>query len=268
MKILLLHGDKYPWASTHRAEALKKEWINDEVDILSFWDRLGKDYDVVQVVHSGGMTRIKDYLLANRELVFTTLASQRTLDGIFDNKKDLIKIYKQTVCCVALNQILKAKLLALDSQINTVYIPNGVDTELFNNSFIVGFVGAKDSHEHKGYELVCRACDELGLTLETISGNVPIDKMPDFYRQIDCLVIPSESEGCNNPTLEALAMNKPVISTKVGIVADLEGVILVDRTVDSIKQALKKLSGRLQMVEKYTWKKVATQYHALYDRIM
>jgi len=267
MKILLLHGDRYPWASTRRAEALKKEWVNDEVDILSFWDKPKKEYDIIQVVHSGGITRIKDYLLANKNKVFTTLASQRTLDGVFDKKEDLIKIYKQTVCCVALNQILRAKLLSY-GQINVVYIPNGVDTELFNNPFIVGFVGAKDSHEHKGYELVRQACSKLGLTLETISGNVPIEKMPDFYRQIDCLVIPSISEGCNNPTLEALAMNKPVISTKVGIAADLEGAILVDRTVDSIKQALKKLSGRLQIVEKYTWKRIAAQYHELYDRIM
>ena len=53
----------------------------------------------------------------------------------------------------------------------------------------------------------------------------PLRAMPKFYKSIDCLVLASRSEGCNNPTLEALAMNKPVISTKVGIAKELEGVM-------------------------------------------
>lgn len=90
--------------------------------------------------------------------------------------------------------------------------------------------------------------------------------MPDFYRQIDCLVVASSSEGCNNPTLSALAMNKPVISTKVGIAEELEGVTLVERNVESIKKALRHVSGRIQILEKYTWDIVAAQYHNLYTK--
>jgi len=266
MRILLLHGDRYPWASTRRAEALKKEWINDKVDILSFWDTPKEEYDIIQVVHSGGITRIKDYLLAHKDKVFTTLASQRTLDGVFDNKKDLIEIYKQTVCCVSLSRRLQFELQNLDDWIKTVYIPNGVDTELFNSSFTVGFVGAKNSNKHKGYGMVKQACDELGLILKIAGGDVPIEKMPDFYNQINCLIIPSESEGCNNPTLEALAMNKPVISTRVGIAEELAGVTLVDSTVEYVKKALRELSGRIQIMEGYTWKSIASRYRELYEK--
>ena len=78
------------------------------------------------------------------------------------------------------------------------------------------------------------------------------------------MVNASISEGCNNPTLEALAVNKPVISTKVGIVGELEGIILTERNVESIKTALRKVSGRIQILEKYTWKVVAKQYRQLY----
>lgn len=265
MKILLLHGDKYPWASTRRAEALKKEWTNDKVDILSFWDTPKEAYDIIQVVHSGGITRIKDYLLSHKDRVFTTLASQRTLEGLFDNKKDLIEIYKKTVCCVALSRRLQVELQNLDELVKVVYIPNGVDIKLFNSSFTVGFVGIKDSNKHKGYGMVQKACDELNLTLKTASGNIPTEKMPDFYRQINCLVIPSESEGCNNPTLEALAMNKLVISTRSGIAEELDGVILVDRTVEDIKRTLREVSGRIQILGSYTWKNIASRYRELYE---
>ena len=33
MKILLIQNDANRWAATLRAEALKKQWVNDEVDI-------------------------------------------------------------------------------------------------------------------------------------------------------------------------------------------------------------------------------------------
>ena len=265
MKILLVHCDKTPWASTHRAEALKREW-KDKVDIVSRWELPdGDKYDVIHILHSGGMTKFKDWILKYKEKTFTTLASQRTLDGVFDKLEDLVEIYKNTVYCVCQNENLAYQLKRLIKKNNVVYIPNGVDEHVFDKRFVVGFVGARDSREHKGYQLIQKACDDLSLEFKTIRG-VELDKMPEFYREIDCLVLASLSEGCNNPTLEALAMNIPVISTKVGIVEELEGVTLVDRDVESIKKALRKLSGRIQILEKYTWKKIATEYRNLYVR--
>ena len=64
--------------------------------------------------------------------------------------------------------------------------------------------------------------------------------------------------------MEALAMNKPVISAIIGIALDLEGVFTVDRNVESIKEALRKLSGRIQIMEKYKWSDIAKQYRELY----
>lgn len=273
MKILLVHTDKVPWATTHRAQALKKHWTNDDVDIAysgSLPD--GDSYDVIHFLYSGGIGKIKDYILRYKNKTFTTLASQRTLDQYYDKLPTLIEIYKNTVCCVAQNPTLAKQLKALINHDNVVYIPNGVDTNLFNRKFVVGFVGAKaDNTDHKGYQLVKKACEELELELKTAhSGNVreaiPLESMPDFYANIDCLVIPSVSEGCNNPTLEALAMNKPVLSTNVGIAEELEGVTLIDRDVESIKKALKHLSGRIQIVEKYTWRIIAKEHHYLYNQ--
>ncbi len=272
MKILLVHADQYPWATTHRAEEFKKQWKNDKVDIAHFRSLPdGGKYDVIHFLFSGAVGRVKDYILKHKNKVFTTLASQRTLDQYYDKLPVLIEIYKNTVCCVAQNPMLAKKLKKLIKQNNVVYIPNGVDEKLFNRKFVVGFVGAEmDNSDHKGFKLIAQACEELGLTLKTAgsvrAGVKPLTAMPRFYRSIDCLVLASRSEGCNNPTLEALAMNKPVISTRVGIATELEGVTLVERDVESIKKALRRLSGRIQILEKYTWKKVAKKYHDLYEK--
>jgi len=264
-KILLVHADKVPWATTYRAEALKREWSQHTVDIC-YYKNLpdGEQYDIIHILFSGGIGKIKDFILKNKEKTFTTLASQRTLDEFFDKKEDLIEIYSNTVCCVCQNPDLEHKLMVLTKKGNMVYIPNGVDEKLFNRKFVVGFVGVPS--EHKGFWLVETACKELDLWLATAT-NTPRDKMPAFYEKIDCLVIPSESEGCNNPTLEALAMNKPVISTDVGIASELEGVTIVERDVDSIKKALRKLSGRIQILEEYIWSNIAKQYMNIYVRI-
>ena len=266
MKILLIHNNLMRWADTFRAEEFKKRWTDDEVDIASAMEELpdGDKYDVIHFMYSGGLTKSKDYILKYKDKVFTTLASERTFKSSHNDKDLLIKIYKETQCCVCQNTSLLIKLKELIGQNNLVYIPNGVDTELFNRKFIAGFVGAKGSNNHKGYDLVKQACDYFGIELkEAHEHDYTHEEMPEFYNQIDCLIIASESEGCNNPTMEALAMNKPVISTKVGIAEELEGVTIVDRNVDSIKMALRRLSGRIQIMD-YTWDKIASQYHSLY----
>lgn len=230
----------------------------------------GKNFDVIHFLYSGAIGWSKDYILANKDKVFTTLASERTLSGYYNRISTLVEIYKNTRCCVAHNPTLEKKLKQLIKQNNVVYIPNGVDETQFKRKFVVGFVGAEmDKSDHKGLKLVTQACKELGLELKEAfnpkqNKYLPLSKMPAFYRSIDCLVLASVSEGCNNPTLEALAMNKPVISTNVGIASELEGVTLVDRDVESIKQALRKASGRLQILENYTWDSVAKRYRQLY----
>jgi len=266
MKILLIHADRHPWATTHRAECLKKEWIEDEVDIAYIKNLPdGDKYDIIDVLYGCGISKIKDYILKYKHKTFTTLASRRTLESFLDKKEDLIEIYQKSICCVAQSLTLTNQLKELIQQDNVIYIPNGVDTEFFNKLFIIGYVGEGHliNRKRKGYDIVKQTCDELGLELKS-AMNLPYEKMPEFYKQIDCLVILSDDEGCNNPTLEALAMNIPVISTKTGIVEELEGVIIVDRDVESVKKALRKVSGRIQILEKYTWKKIAKRYRQLY----
>jgi len=257
MKILIVHADKFPWATFNRAESLKKELREDWIDIVDRWHLPEEEYDVIHFLFSGGITKCKDYILKHKDKVFTTLASYRTLEERWDKMEDLKEIYQNTVCCVAQNTDLEDRYKKLFGN-NVVYIPNGVNEQRFKRNFIVGFVGIDNGH--KGLELIKQACKELNLDLMIAEKGKNQEEMRDFYKEIDCLAIASKSEGCNNPTLEMLAMNKPVISTRVGIAEELEGVILIERDVESIKQALRKLSGRIQILENYTWKKIAKKY--------
>lgn len=255
------------WADTFRAEELKKRWIDDEVDIASALEPLpdGDKYDVIHFMYSGGLTESKEYILKHKDKVFTSLASQRTFKSSHNDSEALMDIYKETQGCVCQNRNLLMRLKKFVPGVKATFIPNGVDTELFNRKFVAGFVGAKHSNEHKGLHLAQQACDELGIELKKAhEHNYTHEDMPNFYKEIDCLILASESEGCNNPTMEALAMNKPVISTVIGIALDLEGVFTIDRNVESIKQALRKLSGRIQILEEYTWDKIANQYRNFY----
>jgi glycosyltransferase involved in cell wall biosynthesis len=266
MQILLVHADAIPWATTFRAQALKQRWTQDEVSIARC-DALpdGNAYDVVHFLYSASVTRSIAYIRVHKHKVFTSLASQRTLDCRYDSLSLLVDIYQNTVCCVAQNPTLAAQLKQLIGKDNVVYIPNGVDEKLFDREFVVGLVGAANSSDHKGYGIAAQACKELGIKLRTSLGCARAhDDMPSFYREIDCLLVLSKSEGCSNPILEALAMNVPVISTDTGIARLLEGVYCVERNVESVKAALRKVSGRLQILESYTWNSIAAQYRALY----
>jgi len=268
MKILLVHADKFPWATQHRAEQFKKRWADDEVTICSKFNMVdGAPYDIIHILFSGGMKSIEDFIIKYKDKTYTTLASQRTMDYVYDSAETLMNIYSQSKGTVVQNPYLLEKLVRLigeEHRAKLVYIPNGVDTDLFNREFVVGFVGFWKGNvpEHKGFELVQQACKELGLKL--LYAHESYEDMPNFYKQIDCLALASISEGCNNPTLEALAMNKPVISTKVGIAGELEGVTIVNRDVESIKRALRKLSGRIQILESYTWDIISRRYRELY----
>jgi hypothetical protein len=254
------------WADVFRAEELKKRWTDDEVTITNRWNLYdGYQYDVIHFLYSGALSNSKDYILEHKDRVFTSLVSQRSLDGMWDDKKELFEIYRETRMCVCQNKGLLAQLKDLIPGVRATYIPNGVDEKLFDQKFVAGFVGAKDSNDHKGLSLSKKACEDLGIELiEAHEHHYTHEEMPEFYKKINCLIIPSLSEGCHNPTLEALAMNIPVISTRVGIAEDLYGVTIVDRDVESISEALRQLSGRIQILKEYTWDLISKQYHNLY----
>lgn len=147
---------------------------------------------------------------------------------------------------------------------NARYIPNGI----FENfkpkkEFIVGFSGQPT--EYKGYEMIKKACKELGVKFFPASGNINPKKMPDYYRKINLLVSASIEEGHCNPIHECMAMNVPVITTNTSAVKHYN-LVKIDRSVEGIKEGILKFYTQPQ-VQHLSWENVCKQFFDYYKEI-
>lgn len=144
---------------------------------------------------------------------------------------------------------------------NSTYIPDGI-FEIPHREFTVGFAGRPD--EYKGYHLIKRACEELGVRFYP-ALDIPPEKMPEYYNSIDLYVCASENEGHSTPVMECLSINKPVVTTDVGIPSMLN-VHKVERSVDGIKEGIRHFYTQ-PMVTEYSWENVCRKMEKLYVEV-
>ncbi len=128
----------------------------------------------------------------------------------------------------------------------------------------LGWVGNSGwgNNDHKGFNSiflpVVDALRSQGIATEVrvadpTTSNIPYALMPHFYDGIDVLLCTSRSEGTPMPILESGAMKRAWISTHTGIVPEMAGAIqsefIVDRSVDSFVEAVKKLNLDRSLLE-------------------
>lgn len=115
------------------------------------------------------------------------------------------------------------------------------------------------------------------ITFEGFVANPRESLMP----QLDALVLMSEQEGLPMAIIEALSTGLPVIATPVGgvpeAVAHEGNGLLVERTVESLMQAIQRLAGdrlfheslstqaRLDFERRFEISKIVTEYDAVYQ---
>jgi glycosyltransferase involved in cell wall biosynthesis len=152
----------------------------------------------------------------------------------------------------------------------SVYIPNGIfDPEPDGADFVVGFAGRPD--DYKGFGLIAAACERAGAVFRPATGDVPPHGMRDYYRSIDVYVCASVAEGHSTPVLECLALNRPVISTRVGLPTVLPPtpqLTFVDRDVESIAAAIRARMTRAQVLPRYSWAHVCAELRRLYAAVV
>lgn len=161
-------------------------------------------------------------------------------------------------CLICVSEELKEALWWRKSR--TIVIPDGVDLDLFspagqdtarrelgwnpNNPIVL--LNVRNDPKAKGLDLAKAAIRQAQLRIPDIElcviENVAPDRMPLHYQAADALLCLSLSEGSPNVVKEALACNLPVISTRVGDVAErLAGVqpsAVVERDVAAIAEAM------------------------------
>lgn len=149
--------------------------------------------------------------------------------------------------------IVKADRMALDLSINNYkVIPNGVNinvlkpiTYTFNRTIIFPADPARESKNFSlardAFELAKKDIPELKLE---ICYGISHEKMIQKLQKAGAVLITSLWEGSPNIVKEAMALNKPIICTKVGdvewLLKDVKGAFMVDFDSVQIADKLKK----------------------------
>jgi len=113
---------------------------------------------------------------------------------------------------------------------------------------------------------------------------IPSTQMPDFYAQLDCVVLPSRArpnwkEQFGRVLVEAMACGVPVIGSDSGEIPNVvgdAGLIFPEENVDALAARLRELmneaslreslaaKGRARVLERYTQKRVAEETVKMY----
>ncbi len=132
-------------------------------------------------------------------------------------------------------------------------LPNGIDLDFFSaleppaneaGKIRLGWAGRRDTFI-KGFRDYIQPLEELpGVELKFcgyVDHNLTLEEMPGFYAGIDVYVCASSYEGHNNSIMEAAAMERAIITTRVGTVSeylrDGKSALIVDRDPEQFKTA-------------------------------
>jgi glycosyltransferase involved in cell wall biosynthesis len=142
---------------------------------------------------------------------------------------------------------------------NPRWVPWGVDTDLFQIKYSVtgpirkiGLIASDPSHNtqysyNKGYSMFQEICDAVGAEAVYIRGKPE----GQIYDDIDLLICCSRVEGGPFGIFEASASGLPVMSTPVGNMKDIDGLVLFT-TVDEAVQQLNKWNDDITRLQEYT----------------
>lgn len=101
-----------------------------------------------------------------------------------------------------------------------------------------------------------------GVEVRVTGGTVPHDKLPEFYRGLDYLVVTSDSEGGPYPVMEAMAMGIPVIAPDVGFCWDFP-VIRYDGTDAGLLQVVQGLRAPAD-----PWESESKKLELIFEQIL
>lgn len=198
-------------------------------------------------------------------------------------------------------------------------INHGVDLEKFtplkkrkqSDKFVIGFVGRRSMEKLPksfidalekweppsnvvfrfiGHGILAPYTKELAdklslLPFVELTGDIDPENMPDEYRKMDVLIIPSENDSVSFAALEAMACGVPIIARAVeglpdtigdaGILIDVNTKSDADKVffdeIESLMKNKKRLASlrkiaRKRVVKNYSLKEMVSKYAAIYEQ--
>lgn len=275
MRVLILVDLLNDWALHNRAKALQRHMAGCTIDIkpalgTEAWMHHHQDYDLIHFNFTYGLTRYTDFILDNAHRCVVTIVNERSLmDG---HGVDRVKFHDILASGVAKTAVNRKMAELCDAY----YIPNGVDVHQFLRVVpaTVGYSGSTDPC--KNYDLIMKACEQLGLifwpaVLNKSTGDRKHSHttMPKYYQGLDVFVHASNTEGCSNTVLEALACNVPVLMTRQGDWEAFEGwVTYIEPTVEGIMKGLQPWTGRRLVEKTNSWEAITRRYQDIYEGVV
>ncbi len=168
----------------------------------------------------------------------------------------------------AFNEIELLKIPLLADRVKTFLALGRLEKEKNFHLVIKAFIDAKKS----GDLLYIIGCGSRSLELKQLANNdesiiflgyIPNDKLHNYFKLIDCILICSDEEAGPLVGIEAMAAAKIIISTKVGAMPDrLENLnfFWIDSSVKSISQSIK----RVQNVDEFSVNQLSKEVREKY----
>ncbi len=294
-------------------------------DPVPIWRALGEDWDVIDIHEEPFALATAEILaiwwLRGRRAPYLLYSAQNITKRYpipfrWLERWALRHASGASVCNAEAGRILTAKGLPG----RATYIPLGVDLERFSpavemttrppGAVVVGYVGRLEAH--KGVHVLLDAlrhdehlrariagdgperaalegrAEELGVTAQVaFEGALPQHALPDFYRSVDVLAVPSLPtagwlEQFGRVVVEAMACGTPVVASDSGslpVVVGDGGVVVPPGDSVALAVALREVGGRhaaqrapdagaLRTAARCSWARVAASHQALYERVL
>lgn len=183
-------------------------------------ESLGAKFDTIYVAYASQYVRVPKAL---RRKTVTGVHSFAEYEG--DRVRTLAHRLRRYSAVGCLAPAMKKDLVPMHGRI--FWTPYGIPHEYVPADMVghpklrVGWVGNPNwggRPDVKNFAALEAAVAELGDRVDLrVASNLPRREMPDFYRDLDVLVVTSRSEGAPLPLLESLCCGVPVVTTHVGL---------------------------------------------------
>jgi glycosyltransferase involved in cell wall biosynthesis/tetratricopeptide (TPR) repeat protein len=185
------------------------------------------------------------------------------------------RVARQMDVAVAMSERYAAQLREAGIRDVRVITP-GVDLDRFTPQIRIGVVGRTYQTGRKGEDLVRAVMDEAGIEWVFTGEGWPGPartysdaEMPEFYRSLDYLLVPSYYEGGPMPVLEALACGIEVIAPRVGFIDDYPHIEYAVGDAADLRRVLREAVAtrvaRRRSVDSRTWDAWAEAHDQLFN---